>query len=59
MVAEHVAMVGEENNERVVVQGPFLQSGQDSPDLFIDERHRSIVGPAGFFRLAGTEVAMP
>ncbi len=59
VVAEHIAVVGKEEDQRVVVQASSLQSGYDAPDLLIDERHRAVVGPAGFFCLAEAEVAVP
>jgi hypothetical protein len=38
VVAQHVAVVGEEQDQRVVVQAAFLESRQDSTDLLVDER---------------------
>jgi hypothetical protein len=46
MVAEHVTVVGEHDNQRVIIHAAFFKGGEDSPDLLIDEGNRSVIGPA-------------
>ena len=57
MVAEHVAVIGAEQDERVVELSQPLQHVDHAADLFVDEAHRSVVSLAAVVDDFGGQVS--
>ena len=59
MVAQHLAMVGGDDDQRVVVEAPFLQPGDQPADLVIDLPHHAAIGRPELRHRAVVEIEIP
>src|SRR4051794_5422964 len=59
MVAEHVAVIGEEDDERLLQDVAPRQRLDNAADLFIDETDGAVVALSRAAHLIGAEIAMP
>ena len=59
MVAEHIAVVAEEDDERILRPAAAAESVEDPADLFINERDRAVVTLPRPPHLLGAEIAVP
>ena len=59
VIAQHVAVVGEEDDQCVVVPASFFQHLQDATNFFVQEGHVGVVPVSRAFGLVHTEIAVP